>query len=228
MLDRDTVLAGIQQELCDFADLVRGLSADELATPSRCARWTVRDVAGHVVGTIVDITAGRLEGQGTRSVTERQARERAGRTGRQLADELAAAAPTLVDLLRSLPGESWDGPAPSDPNFTLGFAVEAIWYDAFVHGDDIRAALSRESTRGNGLRCAVHHVAGYLEHRGSRPTTLVLHDMDRIDIAGGGEEIHGDPLDFVLATTGRIDPALIGLDSALNVYADDASDGTEA
>ena len=107
--------------------------------------------------------------------------------------------------------------------------MEAIWYDAFVHGDDIRAALSRESIRGDGLCCAVHHVAGYLEHRGWRPTTLLLHGMDRIDIADGGAETGGDPLDFVLAATGRIDPALIGLGSALNVYADevDASDGVE-
>jgi len=228
-LDRATVLAGISQELRDCAELFRSLSADELTTPTRCAGWTVRDVAGHVVGTVVDITEGRLEGQGTRSVTARQAQERAGHTGTRLADELATAAPTLVDVLRSLPADSWEGPAPSNPNFTLGFAVEAIWYDAFVHGDDIRAALSRASIRGDGLRCAVHHIAGYLEHRGWRPTTLLFHGMERIDIAGGGAVTDGDPLDFVLAATGRTDPALIGLDSALNVYADeiDASDGTE-
>ncbi len=224
------MLAGIAQELHDFADLVRSLSAAELATPTRCAGWAVRDVAGHVVGTIVDISEGRLQGHGTRGVAARQAHERAGRTGPELADELANVAPTLVDLLQSLPGDSWEGPAPSDPNFTLGFAVEAIWYDAFVHGDDIRAALSRESTRGDGLCCAVHHVVGYLEHHGWKPTTLAVHEMDRIDIAGGGAELRCDPLDFVLAATGRVDPALIGLDSAINVYADDvdASDGTEA
>jgi hypothetical protein len=75
-----------------------------LRAPTRCRGWTVADVAGHVVGTVVDITEGRLEGQGTPAVTDRQAKERTGRTGAQLAAELAGATPALMGVLASLPG----------------------------------------------------------------------------------------------------------------------------
>jgi hypothetical protein len=101
----------------------------------------------------------------------------------------------------------------------LGFGVEALWYDAFVHGDDVRRAVDLPSARGDGLRCAVHHIAGYLEHRGCRPTTLTLTGMEPIEIAGGGPTATADPLDFVLAATGRADAASLGLDASLNVYA---------
>ena len=218
-LDRDTVLAGVPKELGAFADLVRELDDAALATTTRCDGWTVRHVAGHVVGTIVDVTEGRLDGQGTPQVTERQATERAGRTGPELADELSDAVPTLIALLESLPAEAWDGPTLTDPTYTLGFSVEAMWYDAYLHADDIRSALARESERGEGLLCAVHHTAGYLQHRGWRPTTLALDGIPPVDINGGGTQITGDPLTFVLAATGRIDPATIGLDPAINVYA---------
>jgi hypothetical protein len=32
------------------ADLFAGLSGAQWATPSLCAEWTVRDVAGHLIG----------------------------------------------------------------------------------------------------------------------------------------------------------------------------------
>jgi len=39
-------------------------------------------------------------------------------------------------------------------------------------------------------------------------------------VSGGGEKITGDPLQFVLAATGRRDPAPLGLGADINVYAD--------
>lgn len=218
-LDRTTVLAGIEYELSAFAGLVSALDEGDLNRPTRCDGWTVRHVAGHVVGIVVDVTEGRLDGQGTPAVTGRQASERADRSGVELAGELETAVPTLLALLGTFPDDAWAGPSLIDPSFTLGFGVEAIWYDAFLHSDDIRSALAQDSARGDGLRCAVHHVAGYLDHRGWTPTTLALDGMDRIDIRGGGDVIKGDPLQFVLAATGRLDAAAVGLDPAINVYA---------
>ncbi|HET7531135.1 MAG TPA: maleylpyruvate isomerase family mycothiol-dependent enzyme [Mycobacteriales bacterium] len=221
-LDRETVLRGIDEELRTFGSMLAGLTHEELGTATACDGWTVRDVAGHVVGTVVDVSAGRIEGQGTPAVTGRQATERAGASGRELGDELAAALPALTALLGSLPPDSWTGPS-FDGRSTLGFAVEAIWYDAYVHGHDIRSALGRPIDRGAGLRCAVHHVAGYLDQRPWRAATLALDGIEPIDIAGGGERITGDTLDFVLAATGRIDPSTVGLDDGVNVYAPDSS-----
>lgn len=74
-LDRSAVLAGIPDELGAFGDLVLSLNGKHSA-PRPGAGWAVADVAGHVIGTVVDITEGRLEGQGTPVVTERQAKER--------------------------------------------------------------------------------------------------------------------------------------------------------
>jgi uncharacterized protein (TIGR03083 family) len=216
-LDRTTVLAGIPDELGAFGQLLGSLGADELATPSRCAGRTVADIAGHVVGTAVDLTQGRLEGQGTPDALRRQARERAGRTPTELADELAVAGPALAALLASLPEDAWARPAPRNPEQTFGFGIEAIWYDAYLHGDDIRDALGLSSARGDGLRCAVHHVAGHLEHQKWGSATITLDGMERIEVGGGGPEITGDPLEFVLAATGRRHPSVHGFDPTINV-----------
>ena len=216
-LDRTTVLAGVTDELRILAELVGSLSTADLRLPTRCAGWEVTDVAGHAIGVVVDITEGRLEGQGTAEVNDRQARERRGRSASDLAAELLVATPKLTSLLASLPEEAWDGPSLNDPRYTLGFSVEAIWFDAYLHGDDIRVALHAPSLRGAGLRCAVHHVAGYLAQRG-QPMTLELDGIERIEVAGGGLSITGDPLTFVLAATGRADPTPMGLPESINVY----------
>jgi uncharacterized protein (TIGR03083 family) len=219
-LDRATVLAGIDGELEAFAALIESLCETDMRVPTRCDGWSVADIAGHVIGIVVDVTQGRLDGQGTPAVTNRQARERAGRSASQLGNELTGAAPALSAILASLPEDGWEGPSFSDPQYTLGFAVEAIWFDAYLHGNDIRAALGRPPTRTPGLRAAVHHVAAYLEHSRWQPHTLALDDLERIEIAGGGPEVTGDALAFVLAATGRADPASLGLDPTVNVYAD--------
>jgi uncharacterized protein (TIGR03083 family) len=219
-LDRATVLAGIPDELGAFGQLLGSLRADDLTTPSRCAGRTVADLAGHVIGTAADLTQGRLEGLGTPEALRRQAHERVGRTPRELAGELAIAGPALSALLASLPEDAWAGPAPSNPEHTLGFGIEAIWFDAYLHGDDIRDALGLSSARGEGLRCAVHHVAGHLEHQHWGPATVALDGIERIEIGGGGPELAGDPLEFVLAATGRREPSNHGFDPVINVYAD--------
>jgi hypothetical protein len=46
---------------------------------------------------------------------------------------------------------------------------------------------------------------------------MALDGMERIEIGGGGPEITGDPLEFVLAATGRRDPCLHGFDPTINV-----------
>jgi hypothetical protein len=73
------------------------------------------------------------------------------------------------------------------------------------------------------LRCAIHHVAGYLDHQHWGSATLALNGIKQIEIGGGGTEITGDPLEFVLAATGRRDPCAIGLDNSIDVYADQKS-----
>ncbi len=216
---RDEVTAGELGQLDAFGDLVRGLSAGDLDVPTRCAGWTVRNVASHVIGTIADVTAGRLEGQGTPEVTARQVSERADRTAAELADELAGARKLAADLLGAFDDTAWNATLPVGFDGTLGAGIEALWYDTYVHGDDIRAALGLASVRTTPeLHIAAHHVAENLTKRGWGPATLALAGLPEIEVSGGGPTVTGDPLAFVLAATGRLDPTTIGLDPDVNIY----------
>jgi len=106
------------------------------------------------------------------------------------------------------------------PDLTLGEGVLTLWYDAYVHADDIRAAVGRPSERGEGLHASVAYLAAELTRRGWGPATLALDSLPRYDVGAGGRAVTGDPLQFVLAATGRADASTIGLDPTVNIYAD--------
>jgi uncharacterized protein (TIGR03083 family) len=218
-LPREQVCSGLLEEMELFEELVRSLDERQAATPSRCEGWTVLDVAAHFIGTMTDIANGRLEGQGTPEVTARQVEERRGRSAAELADELAEARKLGADLMAAFDDRTWGGPVVGGtfPG-TLGDGVEALLYDAFVHGDDIRAAIGRPSVRTVGLAPSVSHVAWIMDNETSRTATLKLDGMPVFEVNGGGEELTGDPFDFVLAATGREDPAPLGLPADLDVY----------
>lgn len=221
-LSRVEVSEGLPRELLLLAELVRSLDDREWAAPSRCEGWAVADVAAHVAGTMTDIAALNLEGQGTPEVTARQVNERKGRSQGDLAAELDGAAKTSADLLAAFDDEAWAGPAPAGFDGSLGLGVEALWYDAFLHGDDIRAACGRAAVRtGPGLRASVSHIAAFLDQRAWGPATLALDGLEPFTVGdGGGRTVTGDAFDFVLAATGRLDPAPLGLDASVNIYAD--------
>jgi uncharacterized protein (TIGR03083 family) len=217
-LDRAQISSGILAELDAFGDLIRPFDDAALDTPSRCEGWTVRDVAGHMVGQMTDVVEGRLDGLGGPEATARQARERAGRSGAELADELAAARARSAEMIGLFDDSAWDGPVASDFEGTIGEGIHALWFDGYVHADDIRAALGKPSARGDGLRASVHHVADYLQDTQWGPATLALDGIEVIDVRGGGEKVSGDPLQFVLVATGRADPSTVGLDESVNIY----------
>ena len=114
---------------------------------------------------------------------------------------------------------AWDGPAPGGYDGTLGQGVEALYFDTYMHADDIRAALGRSSERGPGLRVSVHHVADELAKGAWGPATLCLDGMEEVVVGAGGRQVTGDALAFVLAATGRADPVPLGLDGSVNIYA---------
>ncbi|HEX7167509.1 MAG TPA: maleylpyruvate isomerase family mycothiol-dependent enzyme [Acidimicrobiales bacterium] len=224
-LPREEVVKGLVDEIDEFGTLVASLSDDELAKPSRCEGWTVGDVAAHVTGQLADIVHGRFDGLGTPEVTQRQVDERRGRTGVELAAELKEANAIGKTIVESIDDAAWAGPAPGPVQTTMGEGVEGLWYDAYVHAEDIRSATGRPSERGPGLRASVAHLADLLTQRGYGPATLALDGLEAFPVSGGveagagGKTIEGDPLDFVLVATGRRDPATLGLDDKVNVYA---------
>lgn len=215
-LPREEVVAGLIAELGDFEALVRSLDAAELRAPSRCGGWTAGDVAAHVIGQMADVTAGRFDGLGTPEVTARQVDERRGRTPAELADELADAAKIGSDILTSFDDAAWEGPSPSGTG-TLGDGVEALWFDAWLHADDIRDATGRPTEIGPGIRASISHIAQQLAEQGWRSATLSF-EGEEFAVAGGGPAVTGDSVQFVLVATGRGDPESFGLDETVNIY----------
>ena len=222
MLPRDEVHAGFPTELLAFSELVRSLDGTALAQPTRCEGWTVSNVAAHVAGSMADVIAGRLEGAGSPEWTSRQVNERNGHSAAQLADELAGAAKVSADLLTAFDDAAWNGPAPAGVPGTLGDGVLALWYDAFVHANDIRDALGQPVLGGPGLRASVHHAADVLTTQEWGPAVLALDGLEEIAINGGGPQarrVSGDPMTFLLVATGRKAAATLDLDPSVNIYA---------
>jgi uncharacterized protein (TIGR03083 family) len=226
VLPRDDVAKGFTEELIRFEELIRSLDDREWEGSSRCEGWRVADIAAHVTGTLADITTGRFDGLGTPEGTARAVDQRRGRTPGEIADELRGVAKLGADILAAIDETGWNGPAPGGLAGTTGEGVEALWYDAYLHGEDIRAAIGRPSTISDGLRASLSHVATILERDGWGPATLAFPPYGEFTVNGGGEgaaavggrRIDGDALEFVLAATGRSDPAALGLDDTVNIY----------
>lgn len=200
VLSREIVSEGLLDELDRFGSLVGGLSDAQWGMPTRCEGWSVADVAAHLIGTMADIAAGRLDGLGTPEVTQREVDERKGRSPSDLAAECKETRDAAGALLPAFDDAAWDGPAPGGYDGTLGEAVEALWYDAYVHADDIRAAVGMPSESGPGLGAATSHVVAHLEKLGWSG-----------EIPDGNGEAH----QFVLAATGRAQRP----ESMPNIYA---------
>lgn len=213
MLSRTQVANGCLSEYDAFASLVEGLSETQWNAGARCAGWQVRDVAGHVIGLAEDTAAGV---PGTRNSEEEAASVR-HESAIGAAARLRVALATLHALFEAVDDEIWAGPS-GVPDLTLGEGVLTFWYDTYVHADDIRAAIGRESERGDGLEATIAYLAAQLTKKSWGPATLALAGIDRYDVNGGGPAITGDPLQFALAATGRIDPATIGLAADVNIY----------
>ena len=218
-LPRTEVVPGLQNELESFGELIGPLDASAWASPTRCEGWSVADVAAHVIGSMADVVSGRLEGLGSPEATAREVSERKGRSPAESVQELAAVTKLAADLGAAFDDASWESAAPGGYDGTLGQGVEALWYDTYLHADDVRAALGRPSVRGSGLRASVHHVAHELAKRGWGPATLAFDGIEEVEVGGGGPKHTGDALQFVLVATGRADPATVGGVAPLDIYA---------
>lgn len=214
-LSRVETVEGLLAEYEAFATLVRALSDAEWRSPSRCEGWEVRDVAGHVIGLATDVVAGA---PGSRT-PEQQAEAAQGRSPSELADELERALGVARIILGGITDDQWDGPSGA-PDLSMRQGVHTLWYDTYVHADDIRAATGRPADRGPGLRSAVIHLAELLEQRGWGPATIAVDGVEEIAIgAAEGTRVTGDPHQLVLVVTGRAPAETMGLDEKVNIYA---------
>ena len=218
MLTRQQVLRGTFDEYELFAELVSGLDDAQWSAPSRCEGWEVRDVAAHVYGTLHDVLAGTV-GQRT---ADQEAADHRHLSQRELAAALREAAAALVPLGAALDDAAWGSPSPA-PDLTIGEGMLALWYDTWIHADDIRAALGLPAVRGGGLVAAVEHVAEQLGKQGKwGPARLALHGLPEVTVGqpnGQRRLVSADPHRFVMVATGRSDSAELDLEPAVNIYA---------
>lgn len=218
-LSINDVKEGFVAEHEAFLDLVSGLTEEEWNAPSNCAGWTNGDVARHITGTLADILAGRMEGLGTAEVTEREVEERRSKNQAEMVEELREVLKGGQEMLGLFDESAWNSPSPGGYEGTLLQGVEALYYDAYMHANDIRLSLGRPVVRGEGVRSAVHHIAFELEKRNWGPATLAFDGVEEVKVGDGGKRVTGDPMDFILAATGRSDPKTVGLDESVNIYA---------
>jgi uncharacterized protein (TIGR03083 family) len=216
---RAEVLSGITREFAEFEELIRSIDAAAWDAASRCEGWTVADVCRHVTGSTAAIATGQFEDLVGPDATARQVAQRQDRSRDALADEFHEVAKVTADLMVAVDDSGWVGPPPLDIPGTMGDAVETIWYDTYLHGDDVRSSLGLTSLRGGGLQASINHIALTLGSRGWGPATLTLDGMPDVEIGGGGRVVAGDPLTFVLVATGRAPASKIGLDPSVNIYA---------
>ncbi len=215
VLVRTDVAKGALDEYESFASLIETLDAKQWDAPTRCTGFLVRDVAGHVVGLAEDVAKGV---PGSRNAEEEAASVR-GDTPTRAAARLRAALESIRPLLDAIVADddAWNGPS-GVPDLSFGRGVLTLWYDAFVHADDIRAAIGRKTVGGAGLAASVEYLAGELTTRDWGPATLAFDGLPRHDVSGGGGEISGDPMQFVLVATGRAEPETIGLQPGVSIY----------
>ena len=213
-LTRTQTIDGLLAEYDGFADLLDALDERAWHTPTRCDGFDVRDVAGHVVGLAEDVARGV---PGSRTAAE-EAASLYDYSPTEVAKHLRDARESLAALAGTFDDAAWSGPSPVD-GLTLGHGVLTLWYDTYVHADDIRAALDLPPQRGPGLRASVEYLAVELAQRGWGPAELTLDGLPAYGVGIGGPSVSGDPLTFVMIATGRLDASVLGLDPSVNIYA---------
>lgn len=217
MLTRQQVIQGTNDEYELFAELISGLDEAQWSTPSRCEGWEVRDVAAHVFGTVHDV----LEGTVGQRTPEQEAEAHRHMSPREMAAELRRIGVALAPLVASLDNDdAWTSPSPA-PDLTVGEGMLALWYDTWIHGDDIRAAVGLPSVRGAGLVAAVAHVHEQLNKQAKwGPARLALQGLPELAVGqADGRVVDADPFQFVIVATGRADSAELGLEPTVNIYA---------
>lgn len=174
-----------------IAELLYGLDADQLATPSLCAGWDVKTVAAHLVSDFKDgfrgflisgIRHGSLD-RGIDALARRRARASA------------------VDIAQALEREADHRLSPPVAGPLSGLA------DILVHGADMRIPLGIEHRPDPLLVARVIDFLtgptqiGFFPRR--RLRGLALHDEDTGRTWGGGAVASGPGVAVMLAICGR-------------------------
>jgi uncharacterized protein (TIGR03083 family) len=211
--DRHRTITGLVDEYRSFAQLIGALSDSDWTRETRCTSWQVRDVAAHVVGQAIDTVSGAI---GSRMPDDQAAALRS-ESPTVLAAQLHTALSSITQLATVIDDAAWSAPSPV-PGLTLGQGTHALLQDAYVHGDDVRAALGLPFDGGPGLHASLDFVLGALLRD---DTARVEPDLARL-LAVPAERFTQQTglaaYDFLLAATGRRDPAPLRLPKSVNIF----------
>lgn len=185
----DEIWRHIDEQRAELADFLDTLTADQWATPSLCAGWTVRDVAVHVTQSAAPwsrmAVAAVRSGFRFNDMMKRTARE-----DTSTPDEVVATLRGMIGGRRRPPGT-----APADPLM-----------DTLVHGQDIAVPLgvSRSIPVEPAAIAAKRLWAmGFPFHARKRFPGVQLVADDADFRVGAGDPVTGSIADIMLALTGR-------------------------
>lgn len=205
MADKDEIFAAIAVERLALADLLEGLTPEQLATPSLCDGWTVQDIGAH----LTFLWAVPFATMAWRITKARGSFAKAvfhltKEMGQQPIEQIVAGLRANATNRKHPPGLP---PAPLT--------------DVIVHGEDVRVPLGivREVPLP-AVRIALDFVTSgrdrgtFLPRGRLQGLRLVATDQDWV--WGKGEEISGPSQALLAGVMGRM-PALQSLHGAVGV-----------
>lgn len=223
-----------------FADACAELSPDDWDRPTACEGWTVRDMAGHVVGAMRSAASMREQASQMREILRRAKREGIPQVDAMTAVQLERAAALspdeVVAELHALVGPATAGrrkvPAPMrrlvrfrtqmgtiDERWTLGYLLGPILTrDAWLHRIDLADAVGaapRLDAAHDGV--IVADVAAEWARRHGDPVELVLSGPagGRYRAGTGGPTLELDAVHFCRILSGRAEPTHPLLETAV-------------
>ncbi len=211
--DRERTIAGLLDEYRSFAELIGALDDSDWTSETRCTSWQVRDVAGHVVGQAVDTIGGTI---GSRTPDDQAAMLRV-ESPAALAAQLHAATDSIARLAAVFDAAAWSAPSPV-LGLTIGQGMHALLNDAYLHGDDIRAALGLAFDAGPGLHSSLDFVLGALLRDDAAAADLAIARLLGVSTEQFAQQTGMAAHDFLLAATGRSDPARLRLPDSVNIF----------
>ena len=191
VLPRPAVDAAVSAERQRLADSVADLTAEQWATPSLCAAWTVRDVVAHLtVTTRVTVPrllrgAVRARGSFDRLAIDLAAERAVAHTPAELVAQLRESAAST----RRMPGSS-----PMDPLM-----------DLVVHAQDVARPLGRRHVSPPDVvaACLAYVATNRFMGGPQRLAGVQLVSTDTGWTHGDGAELRGPDIDLLLVAAGR-------------------------
>ncbi|HEX3825273.1 MAG TPA: maleylpyruvate isomerase family mycothiol-dependent enzyme [Mycobacteriales bacterium] len=190
----EEVFRASASERLAFADLLAGLSPEQLAAPSLCGRWDVATVGAHLGSAITT----RISVFAVTLIRHRGDFDRANdATARKAAKRGTAA---TIETIRS----------NADSRFTPpGTGPRAPLTDVLVHTGDVARPLGLpHAAPDDHVRIALEFLdrprtIGFVKPGSLDGLRFVADDLGAETGEAGGEELHGRGIDLMMAICGR-------------------------